>query len=235
MASTAKQLKAAILQRAIEGKLVKQNPNDEPVSELLKRIKAAKNAKDAKKSKPLPPITDDEKPFQIPDSWQWVRLGEICHIEMGQSPDGSSINKQTGIEFHQGKIFFTDKFIAVSTDKTTAPSKLALPNSVLLCVRAPVGKVNIVSRQICIGRGLCAITPLCGMSVEFIFNWLTAFEDAFNNMATGSTFKAISKEIVYNQAIPLPPLAEQKRIVEKIESLQSLCRKLAKTISKEAV
>ena len=79
---TPKQLKASILQLAIQGKLVPQDPNDEPASELLKRIEAVKNAKSAKKGKPLPPIppiTDDEKPFSIPDSWEWVRLGEIAY------------------------------------------------------------------------------------------------------------------------------------------------------------
>lgn len=223
---TGKQLKASILQLAIEGKLVPQDPNDEPASELLKRIakERAKLVKEKKikAPKPLPPIDDDEKPFDLPEGWVWCRLGEITDIEMGQSPDGGSINADRGVEFHQGKIWFTDRVIAKSTDKTSAPTKLARKNSVLLCVRAPVGKVNIVDREICIGRGLCAISPLCDMTVGFLFRWLEPFEYVFNRKATGSTFKAITKEIVVNQVVPLPPLAEQKRIVAKVEALMPL-------------
>lgn len=82
-------LKKSILQYAMQGKLVPQNPNDEPASELLKRIKTEKEQllKDGKikKEKPLPPITQDETPYELPQGWQWVRLGDICNIYTGNS------------------------------------------------------------------------------------------------------------------------------------------------------
>ena len=86
----ARQLKNAILQQAIEGRLVPQNPDDEPAAALLARIRAEKARLVAegkiKKQKPLPPITDDEKPFPIPDSWEWVRLGEVGFWTAGATP-----------------------------------------------------------------------------------------------------------------------------------------------------
>ena len=89
----------------------------------------------------------------------------------------------------------------------------------LLCVRAPVGKVNITDRGLCIGRGLCAIIPLVGMPLLFAYYLLAAYENIFVKQATGTTFVAITAETVKNQLIPMPPLAEQQRIADLIERL----------------
>lgn len=103
-------LKKSILQQAIQGKLVPQDANDEPASVLLSRIrkekeKLVKAGKLKKKDLATTPITDEEKPFEIPESWEWVRLGEIFKINMGQSPTGDAVSTaKNGIEFHQGKI-----------------------------------------------------------------------------------------------------------------------------------
>ena len=128
------------------------------------------------------------------------------------------LNNKKGIEFHQGKICFSDKFLLDSGIYTNEPTKIAEPNSILLCVRAPVGVVNITKNQICIGRGLCALTPFEG-NADFYFYLLQTLQDSFDNQSTGTTFKAISGEIIRNENIILPPLAEQQRIVQKIEEL----------------
>ncbi|MBZ4647596.1 MAG: hypothetical protein JG777_3085, partial [Clostridia bacterium] len=115
----AAELRQSILQAAVQGKLVPQDLHDEPASVLLERIRAEKAhlVKEGKfkKEKPLPPITDDEIPYDIPDGWIWSRLGDICYIIMGQSPDGTSVidkrNVINGIEFHQGKSYFSDKYL----------------------------------------------------------------------------------------------------------------------------
>jgi type I restriction enzyme S subunit len=147
-----------------------------------------------------------------------VRLADVAKIIMGQSPDGNSITKNSnGTEFHQGKIFFTERHLAHSGQFTITGNKIVEPNSALLCVRAPVGTVNITEREIAIGRGLCALTPMGGMNVIFLFYWLTAFKDDFIAQATGSTFTAITTDVVKQQLVPIPPLAEQYRIVEIIE------------------
>jgi type I restriction enzyme S subunit len=156
---------------------------------------------------------------QLPDGWMWARLGDVTNIVMGQSPSGDTVSDDsTGIEFHQGKLFFTDRYLTHSEQYTNAGHKIADKNSVLLCVRAPVGIVNITKRQITIGRGLCALSPFGGMSVEFLFHWLTAFQHSFIEQATGTTFIAITTDVVRQQIIPIPPITEQHRIVTAIEN-----------------
>ena len=239
---TAQQLKNSILQMAVQGKLVPQDPNDEPASVLLERIRAEKERlikeKKIKREKnpsvifkgadntPYEKIGDevrslaDEVPFDIPDSWEWVRLGSAFAIEMGQSPAGNTVSGNcSGTEFHQGKVFFGEKYVKASDQYTSSPTKFAPENSVLLCVRAPVGKVNITDRGLCIGRGLCAIIPLAGMPLLFAYYLLAAYENIFVKQATGTTFVAITAETVKNQLIPMPPLAEQQRIADLIERL----------------
>ena len=198
--------KSKILDLAIHGKLVPQDPNDEPAIELLKRIN--------------PDFTpcDNGHSRKLPQGWAYCQLSNVLKITMGQSPKGDSLNNKRGIEFHQGKICFSDKFLLESGIFTNEPTKIAEPNSILLCVRAPVGVVNITKNQICIGRGLCALTPFEG-NVDFYFYLLQTLQDSFDNQSTGTTFKAISGEIIRNENIILPPLAEQQRIVQKIEEL----------------
>ena len=198
--------KSKILDLAIHGKLIPQDPNDEPAIELLKRIN--------------PDFTpcDNGHSRKLPQGWAYCQLSNVLKITMGQSPKGDSLNNKRGIEFHQGKICFSDKFLLESGIFTNEPTKIAEPNSILLCVRAPVGVVNITKNQICIGRGLCALTPFEG-NVDFYFYLLQTLQDSFDNQSTGTTFKAISGEIIRNENIILPPLAEQQRIVQKIEEL----------------
>ena len=151
---------------------------------------------------------------------------------MGQSPKGDSIstNKQ-GIEFHQGKTLFTDKYLGLSIQKTNAPTKIVTAKSVLLSVRAPVGAVNITESDICIGRGLCAFKALGAINPHYLFYILKAMEQTFVQQATGTTFIAVTGEVVKNQPFPLPPLAEQQRIVTKIDGLMALCNELKATFT----
>lgn len=159
------------------------------------------------------------------EGWTYKKLGEVCKVIMGQSPDGESVNDTNGIEFHQGKVFFGEKYLKVSNSFTEHPSKIAEPNSVLLCVRAPVGVVNLTLRRICIGRGLCAIQPNDNIIMPFIYYALTTKQAYFDKNSTGSTFKAISSKIVTNTVIPVPPIAEQERIVAELDLLQGIIEK----------
>jgi Restriction endonuclease S subunits len=157
--------------------------------------------------------------FEIPNGWERAKLGNVTKIVMGQSPPGDSVTiESSGLEFHQGKIYFTDRNLAQSGQYTDEENKVADKDSVLLCIRAPVGVVNITNRKIAIGRGLCSLSPLAGMSVDFLFHWLTSFKKSFTEQATGTTFIAITSDVVTQQFFPLPPLAEQHRIVDAIES-----------------
>ena len=165
----------------------------------------------------------DEVPFDIPESWEWVKISDVFQTVMGQSPRGDSVsNLKNGMEFHQGKVFFGEKYISTSNQTTVSPTKIAEPDSILLCVRAPVGKVNITNRTLCIGRGLCALKPLGGINIDFAFHLLEVYENIFVKQATGTTFVAITGEVVKSQIVPLPPLSEQARIVSKIKELLPL-------------
>lgn len=153
---------------------------------------------------------------KLPQGWEWKSLGEICEVVMGQSPNGNCIfNKDKNkdlIEFHQGKIAFSNKYINKSDFVTSDIRKIAKKNSVVLSVRAPVGEVNITSKDIAIGRGLCSINGI-KINNEFLFFYLLTLKKYFNDNSTGSTFKAISTKIIKETKIPLPPLKEQERIV----------------------
>ena len=202
-----KQTKSKILDLAISGKLVSQDPNDEPAIELLKRINPA--------FKPC----DNSHYENLPQGWTVCKIKDIFNITMGQSPTGESINGVKGIEFHQGKIHFTESYLSQSGVYTDQPTKIAEVDSLLLCVRAPVGVLNITQRKICIGRGLCALKPKYEIDNLYWLFILTAYKDYFESNATGSTFKAISGDTIKNAVIKLPPLQEQERILSNIISL----------------
>ena len=214
-------LKKSILQSAIQGKLTEQLATDDKVEDLLQAIKEEKERlikeKKIKKQKPLPEITEEEIPFAIPESWKWVRLGEVILLNMGQSPNSEDVGND-GIEFHQGKIYFTDEIIGFSDKYCSKPKKISNANEILLSVRAPVGEVNLNNREICIGRGLASI-KIINSEERYFFYLLFYCKKIFEKKSTGTTFKAISKDIIENLLIPLPPLAEQKRIVEKLDKL----------------
>ena len=206
--TTIKQAKAKVLDLAIHGKLVPQDPNDEPSSELLKRIN------------PKAEITCDTPQYgKLPKGWCETHIGDAFKVTLGQSPDGSSLNSIDGMEFHQGKILFGNKYLRKSSVLTNSPTKIAEADTLLLCVRAPVGVVNITKQRICIGRGLCCLTPTKAINLDYAFYMLTTFQEKFESQSTGSTFKAISGSIIKNEQLWLPPLSEQHRIVAKIEEL----------------
>ena len=227
-------LKSKVLALAMRGKLVEQDPNDEPASVLLEKIKAEKQRlikeKKIKKSKPLPLITDDEKPFDIPDSWEWVRLGDVAQIEMGQAPKSSTVNQTgNGIEFHQGKTEFSDEIIKKSNKFTTLDNKVVDESYILMAVRAPVGDVNLLDRNIYIGRGLAGIKGY-KINKNYLFRYLMSDKAYYEAHSSGSTFKAINGNTIKGTPVPLPPLSEQSRIAAKIAQLFALLRKVESSI-----
>ncbi|QPZ41193.1 restriction endonuclease subunit S [Bacillus halotolerans] len=151
----------------------------------------------------------------------------MFNIIMGQSPKGSSVVEgNKGIEFHQGKVFFGDDYLEDSNQSINNLTKVVEADTVLLCVRAPVGIVNITNKKICIGRGLCGVDTFVEMDTKFILFALRAFKNEFIKKATGTTFVAITGEVVKSQLFPLPLLKEQKRILRKIEEILPLAKQL---------
>ena len=141
---------------------------------------------------------------------------------MGSSPKGEDVCRDSNFtEFHQGKIYFTKQYISHSTQFTKVISKLAPKGSVLLCVRAPVGEVNISDRDICIGRGLAAIYPHGGVNSEFLFYWLKTYKNELVSKSTGSTFSAVTADTVKNLLLPIPQFNEQNAILNSVNNLLS--------------
>lgn len=141
-----------------------------------------------------------------------MRLDELSHINMGQSPVGESLNETEGTEFHQGKIYFGDLFLQHSPIKTNSPTKLANAGDILICVRAPVCVVNITDRKVCIGRGLAALTPKENVPVKFLFHLLRQNQPAIEQIATGSTFASITTDQLRAVELPAPNRATWLRI-----------------------
>lgn len=223
-------LRALVLRLAVRGRLVEQDGGDEPASVLLERISKEKMELTEKKklrvSKSLSPVSQYEVDFEIPQSWTWARLGNLYHLEMGQSPPSQFYNQTSdGLPFYQGKADFGDRFPTVRY-WCTKPTKLADEGDVLLSVRAPIGPTNIATERCCIGRGLAALRPLAGMPTKYLLWTIRAFEEQLDSLGTGTTFKAISRKLLEPFPLPLPPLAEQHRIVAKVDELMGLIDRL---------
>lgn len=156
---------------------------------------------------------------ELPVGWGRCKLEDFCHINLGQSPSSDTYNDNAdGLPFFQGKADFGKRFPNVK-HWCSEPKKVAGQGEVLLSVRAPVGSVNISPEQCCIGRGLAALKGYCGIESLFIFYLMCFSETELHKRETGTTFKAITGDRLKSLPINLPPLAEQKRIVGKIEEL----------------
>ncbi len=222
-------LRRFILDLAVRGKLVEQDPNDEPASELLKRIAAEKarlvKAGEIKKIA-VDPTDLNNAPFHLPLDWTWSTVGELMHVEMGQSPPSEHYNQSgDGLPFYQGKTDFGPRHPSPRY-WCTQPRKLGLSGDILISVRAPVGPTNLTEKKCCIGRGLAALRPYAGVDTDFALISLRAFEPSIAAMGFGSTFVAINKRQLALFLFPLPPLAEQHCIVAKVDELMALCDRL---------
>ena len=151
--------------------------------------------------------------------WEIKKLGEICKVIAGQSPEGKYYNSEgNGLPFYQGKKEFCEKYLGVPSTWTTYITKEAEAGDILMSVRAPVGPVNFSTQKICIGRGLAAIRVGKVIDNEFLFNYLLKHENEIEGNA-GAVFNSISKKQIELIEIPLPPLPEQQRIVSILDKV----------------
>ena len=214
--TTIKQTKSKILDLAIHGKLVPQVPNDEPASELLKRIN------------PAAEITCDNGhyqnlPFEVPQKWSWTTLGKIGKWQSGSTP--SRLNKdyyngdipwlKTG-DLNDGYITHIPEYITEKALNETSV-KLNPAGSVLIAMYgATIGKIGILTYPATTNQACCACETFNGIDKEFLFFFLLSHRDEFIKIGGGGAQPNISKEKIINTYIPLPPFAEQKRIVNAI-------------------
>jgi restriction endonuclease S subunit len=177
----------------------------------------------------------DEHPERRPElveGWPMVKLGEVCDVISGQSPEGEYYNDQgIGTPFYQGKTEFTEKYIGPPVKWTTQETKIAEKDDILMSVRAPVGPVNISTQRVCIGRGLAAIRVSEKILVEYLFRLLKFTEKNIKGNG-GAVFDSINRKEIEAIQIPLPPIEVQQKIVAKIEAERKVidgCRELIKT------
>lgn len=149
------------------------------------------------------------------------KLKECCTIIAGQSPKSKYYNSNgDGLPFFQGKADFGELYPSIRV-YCSQPTKIAEKDDILLSVRAPVGPTNLAPCKVCIGRGLTAIRPSEVLHTRYVLLFFRYFEAQLASKGTGTTFKAITQDVVKNLEIPIPPLPEQERIVARIEELFS--------------
>ena len=250
-----KQLRQKILDLAIRGQLVPQDSSDEPASVLLEKIRAEKQTlfeqKKIKKDKKSSYITcdlspyqkytehfadgsskgiTDEIPFEIPENWEWCRLGEIGDWSAGSTPSRKEIKYyQKGIipwlktgDLNDSFINETSEFITeLAIEENTL--RLNPIGSVLIAMYgATIGKLGLLNIEATTNQACCACIPFSGIKNRFLFFYLLSQKQNIQEKAEGGAQPNISKEKLISILFPLPPLAEQHRIVEKIEELLAL-------------
>ncbi|MCI9591698.1 MAG: restriction endonuclease subunit S [Lachnospiraceae bacterium] len=162
-----------------------------------------------------------------------ARLGEICAINMGQSPDSSTYNKdRNGLPFFQGNADFGEVYLMVRL-WCSEPIKIAQEKDILISVRAPIGALNISNCKCCIGRGLAALTVNKNICIrEYLWHALLSKITELNSKGTGSTFKAINKKTLTETEIPLPSLDEQQKIAAVLDKVNDLINKRRQQLDK---
>ena len=234
-------LRKLILELAVRGKLVPQDPRDEPASVLLERIKRekARLVKEGKikAGKELPEIKEEEKPYELPKGWEWVRLGEIGQITGGGTPktdvadywsDGEGIPWLTpadlygfnAINISIGKRSITKKGLEESS------AQLLPPGTVLFSSRAPIGYVAIAQNLLATNQGFKSCTPFILEINRYLYYFLKARASEIDSSASGTTFKELSGKEMSVIIVPLPPLPEQSRIVARVQELMAVLDRL---------
>lgn len=226
---TPQELKNSILQLAIQGKLVEQRPEEGTAEELFARIQEEKRRliKEGmiKREKPLPEITEDEKPFEIPESWMWVRLGEIFQHNTGKALNstnrsGVSLKYITTSNLYWNRfelsnlkeMFFTD----TELEKCTVQK-----GDLLVCEGGDIGRAAIwqSDNNIRIQNHIHRLRPYITVCTEFFYYLFYLYKHAGWIGGKGIGIQGLSSKAIHILVFPLPPLAEQKRIVAKIEEL----------------
>ena len=237
-------LKKSILQDAIEGRLVPQDPNDEPASVLLDKIREekkqlVKEGKLKKKDLEEKPISEDEIPFSIPKSWEWVKLGNVSEIARGGSPRPIKdylTEDSNGLNWI--KIGDTDKggkYINSCKEKIKPEglkkTRVVHPGDFLLTNSMSFGRPYITNIEGCIHDGWLMISPYANAFDQSYLYYVLSSAFAhkqFSDKVAGAVVQNLNSDKVADSLFPLPPLAEQHRIVAKIEQLFKEIDKLKK-------
>ncbi len=235
-------LRRFILDLAVRGKLVDQDPNDEPASELLERIAAEKErlvkAGEIRKPRHLDDAEAVAVPFEVPQPWKWARLDSVGAIIGGGTPSanetanfaapGQGIPWLTPADLGgYSELFISRGSRDLSETGLQSSSATLMPKgTVLFTSRAPIGYVAIAANPISTNQGFKSIVPYVSDCSRFVTLAMKSFAPEIDAKAPGTTFREVSGKIVAGVAFPLPPLAEQHRIVAKVDELMALCDRL---------
>ena len=232
-------LKKSILQEAITGRLVPQDPNDEPASVLLDKIRAekkrlVKEGKLKKKDLEETPISEDEKPFEIPESWEWVRIGTIFNHSSGKQLSGSNTEGAlreyiTTSNLYWGR-FELDNLKSMYYKDSELEKCTAKQGDLLVCEGGDIGRSAIwpYDYDICLQNHVHRLRPYDNRYTKLVFYIMWYYKSVGLIGGKGIGIQGLSASALKRIAIPLPPLAEQKRIVEKIEEVFKEIDKLKK-------
>lgn len=224
-------LRQSILQYAVQGKLVLQDKNDEPASKLLKKIKVKKES--------LSPITDREKPYNLPHGWAWCRIKDIGELNRGKSkhrprnaPElfgGKYPFVQTG-DIARAKLYVKNHSQTYS-EMGLAQSRLFPQNTLCITIAANIGDTAILSYPACFPDSVVGFIPYANMSeVLFVYYFINIMKTNLEKYAPATAQKNINLATLDKLVFPLPPIEEQKRIVAKVEELMKLCDELEEQI-----
>lgn len=217
--ATIKQAKSKILDLAIHGKLVPQDPNDEPASELLKRINSKAE------------ITCDNGhypniPFDIPRNWIWVELGKIGRWQSGSTPNrlnkayyGGNIPWLKTGDLNDGYITHIPEYITEKALNETSVKLNPIGSVLIAMYGATIGKIGILTFAATTNQACCACDVFEGIEKEYLFYFLLSHKEEFIKLGGGGAQPNISKEKIVSTYIPLPPNAEQIRIIKTIHQL----------------
>lgn len=227
---TPQELKSSILQLAIQGKLVEQRPEEGTGEELYRQIQAEKKRliQDGKikKEKPLPEIAEDEVPFEIPEGWKWAYLGELFLHNTGKAQNSSGSNKGVVRKFITTSNLYWNRFDLSKVKEMPFTEQelercIAQKGDLLVCEGGDCGRAAIwnYDEKVCIQNHVHRIRPYKEVSIEYFYYLFYLYKFTGRLKGHGVAIQGLSSEAIHKVLCPLPPLAEQKRIVAKIEEL----------------
>ena len=232
ISNAANLMEQKVLDLAIRGKLSKQEKSDGSASEIIEAIAADKAKRVAKKQmrkeKVLPPITPDEQPFDLPEGWAWARLGQLVQLTSGQdlTPNRYNDNKK-GIPYLTGASNIQDGNVIINR-WTQTPTSCAEKGDLLFTCKGTVGRMAVLNeKKVHIARQIMGLKAWDGVNLTYIQYCLATMVAELQSIAR-SMIPGIGRDDLLNKVIPLPPLAEQKRIVERVDAILAECRKMTR-------
>ena len=248
MMSVAQRLRQKLLDLAIHGKLVSQDPKDEPAGELLARIRKARSqllvAKGIKKEDQIIPVGDDEVPFELPKEWTWCRFRELGLLTGGHTPSMANPKFWNGDVLWVTSKDMKRKYIDDTGAKITAlgAGELTIlePGAILMCTRSGILRrtfpLAIAAKELTINQDQRALTLALPEMAEYVYSALCALEPLIlaEYRKTGTTVESIIWDKFVDMPFPLPPFAEQKRIVEKLNAMLKEATRVAEGMERLA-